>query len=282
MTWLNYDDAVAQVQSIGILLGERGLEVDTRKSVRCRVEGGDRERRGWYWLSTFTIKGGDYVTGAYGVYQGNDSGKRNIEVRLDGRAVEQSQEERDAQRRRNAERHRQAIAERKAEAARAAAVADRVWRAYVPTGRSDYLERKGVGAHGLRFDPNGAGTVAVPMLRDRHVVGLQIIRGKARGKKLEKEYFPAGMDKIGAHHVLGRIRRGDVVLVAEGYATAATLYEAMGQTVPVVVAFDAGNLGPVCEQLVREHGPLRLVLAADDDWLQKCRAPARAEEPLAA
>jgi len=282
MTWLNLSDAHNQLAAAGLLLGTArngrngtpagDLWIDSSKPVRCQVEGGGRELRGWYWLSTFVIRGADYVTGSYGVYQGTDPGKRNIEVRLDGRAVEQSREERDAQRRRNAERARQAAEERRQEAARAAAAADRVWRAYVATGRSDYLERKGVGAHGLRFDPAGAGTVAVPMLRDRHVVGLQIIRGKARGRKLEKEYWPAGMDKSGAHHTLGRIRRGGVVIVCEGYATGASIFEAMGQQIPVVVAFDAVSLGPVCEQLGREHGRLRLVVAADDDYLQRCRA----------
>ena len=271
MTWLNYDDAVSQIQSAGILLGETGLDVDTAKPKRCHVVDGGRERRGWYWLSTFEIRGGLYITGSFGVYHGNDNGKRNIEIRLDGKAIEQSKEEREAIRKRNAERQRAAAALRRAEADRAAQAARRVWAAYLPTGESAYLKRKGVGAHGLRFDPNGAGTVVVPMLRDQQIVGLQLIRGPKRGRKLEKENFPAGMDKVGAYHLLGRIAPGGVAIVAEGYATAATLFEALGQQIPVAVAFDAGSVGPVGEALRKAHRA-RLVFAADNDWLQKCAA----------
>ena len=46
--------------------------------------------------------------------------------------------------------------------------------------------------------------------------------------------------KSGLWHMLGQPEGAAVVLVAEGYATAASLHEATG--LPVAVAFDAGNL----------------------------------------
>jgi putative DNA primase/helicase len=59
---------------------------------------------------------------------------------------------------------------------------------------------------------------------------------------------------------------GDItVYLAEGFATAASLHQALGQ--PVVVAFHAGNLVAVATAL-RERYPLaRLVVCADDDHL---------------
>jgi putative DNA primase/helicase len=263
VSWANYDDVVDQLRAGGLML-DGGIEVDSAKPMRVRVDGEDREKRGWYWLASKEINGGRYITGAWGVYHGADSGKQAIILRRDGQALELSAEERAAIRTRHEANVKRARALRQAEADRAAIEAERVWRAYLPTGRSDYLERKGVQAYGLRFSPSGNGTVAVPMLRGGRVVGLQIIRGRERGRKLEKQYWPAGMDKSGAYHLIGAARSGGVLLVAEGYATAATLHEASG--LPVAVAFDAGSLRPVAEALAKAYRSSRLLLCADDDY----------------
>jgi putative DNA primase/helicase len=54
-----------------------------------------------------------------------------------------------------------------------------------------------------------------------------------------------------------------VILVAEGYATAASLHEATGY--PVAVAFDAGNLAKVAHALRQRYPAALLVLCGDDD-----------------
>jgi putative DNA primase/helicase len=55
----------------------------------------------------------------------------------------------------------------------------------------------------------------------------------------------------------------DPVLVAEGFATAATLHEQTGYR--AYIAFSAGNLLAVC-QLIRKHRPqVKIVLCADND-----------------
>ncbi|MDR2945585.1 MAG: toprim domain-containing protein, partial [Candidatus Adiutrix sp.] len=53
------------------------------------------------------------------------------------------------------------------------------------------------------------------------------------------------------------------ILIAEGYATAATLHQATG--LPVAVAFDAGNLKPVAEALQRTFPEASLTICADHD-----------------
>lgn len=264
--WANYDDVLGQIRSLGILVD--AVEVNTHKPVRCKVEG-DREKRGWYWLSDIELDVADgrrewYIVGSYGVWRGNDNGAVKVALNKAARAL--TDEQKQAIAARHKEQAKRAAAMRQAEADRAAAEAARVWRAYVPSGRSDYLERKGVKAHGVRFDPAGRGTIAIPMQDAAgRVHGLQIIRGKDRGRKLEKEYFPRGLAKQGHYHLIGAVTPGGIVLLAEGYATAASLYEATG--LPVAAAFDAGNLMPVAEALRKAYKGVRILVCADDDYL---------------
>ncbi|MBP6188987.1 MAG: DNA primase [Azonexus sp.] len=277
MSYLNYDDVLDQLLAGGLKVDtvktSRGgvtagqLVVGSTSPVRCETED-STEKRGWYWISVVQLPDAegrleDYLIGSYGIYHANDNGKQNLKLKRDGRPS-LSPAEKDAMRTRLADQAKKAKALRAAEAKKAADEADRCWRKYLPTGESDYLKRKGVQAHGLRFSPSGNGTVAVPMLRDGRVVGLQIIRGKDRGNKLEKQYWPAGMDKVGAYHLIGGIPRG-LVLVAEGYATAATLHETTN--LPVAVAFDAGSLMPVVAELAQKYRTSKILICADDDYL---------------
>ena len=72
----------------------------------------------------------------------------------------------------------------------------------------------------------------------------------AGSRKLEKEFWPAGLAKKGHFHLIGMPT--SIVLVAEGYATGATLHEATG--LPVAIAFDAGNLRHVAAALRERYG----------------------------
>ena len=56
---------------------------------------------------------------------------------------------------------------------------------------------------------------------------------------------------------------GHEILIAEGYATGATLHKATG--LPVAVAFNAGNLQPVAEALKRKFPAATLTICADND-----------------
>ena len=267
MTWANYDDVIDQLTSGGLILRD-GLQIDTPRPVRCFIDGGDRERRGWFWLNEIELDDANgqrqrYITGAWGIYHGNDNGKQAVKLNRSG-APALTPAEREAIKLRHDAQMKRVKAIRAAEAKKAADQADAAWRKYLPTGESDYLKRKGVQGYGLRYSPSGNGTLAVPMQRDGRIVGLQIIRGKDRGSKLEKQYWPAGMDKVGAYHLIGGIPRG-LVLVAEGYATAATLHEASG--LPVAVAFDAGSLMPVVAALAKTYRSSKILICADDDYL---------------
>lgn len=268
MNWKNYDDALAQIEAAGLLVN--GIEVGTTGPKRCKVSGEDHEKRGWYWLNDILLDDGagnkdSYIVGAFGIYHGNDNGKQSIKLNRDKNAPTITDDQRAAIAARQKENQARMKAMRQAEIDRAAAQAGSAWRKYIPDGESNYLVRKGVGAHGLRFAPAGNGTVAVPMADSAGKVwGLQIIRGKDRGNKLEKQYWPKGLQKQGHYHLIGGTPRG-LVLIAEGYATAASLYEAT--QIPVVVAFDAGNLLPVTQAIKKSYPKARILVCADDDYL---------------
>ena len=257
----NYADVMDQLTSAGLVVGR--LEVG--KLCRCQVKG-DSEKRGWYHLHELRMANGDeLIVGSYGQWRGAENNATKIEIKKS----ELSAEQRESIRKRMAEDKRQAEAVRKADAARAAAKAAAAWRKCTEQGDCDYLQRKGVQSHGVRFSPSGS--MLIPMLDVAGTVhGLQIIRSRtAKGatpkgrKPMEKEYWPRGLIKKGHFHMLGMPVGAAVVLVAEGYATAASLFEATG--LPTVVAFDANNLAPVAAVLHARYKTARLLICADDD-----------------
>lgn len=261
----NYDDVLIQLQSFGLQVDS----LDVGRLRRCKVEG-DRERRGWYHLHELRLdNGNDVLVGSYGVWRGQDSNTQKVELRKQ----ELTREQRESLKNRLAEDKRRADLARKADAARAAELATRVWRKCTEQGMCDYLSKKGIGAHGVRFSPQGA--LVIPLLdTSGQIHGLQVIRDsatKGAGRVLGKEYWPTGLIKKAHFHLIGMPVPGGVVLVTEGYATGASLYEATG--LPVAVAFDAGNLGPVAEALRKRYKLLRILLCADDDTTQKCQQP---------
>lgn len=263
MSAANYDDVITQLRDAGLLVDT--LEIG--RMVRCRVEGGGRERRGWYILHELQAPGGDLlIVGSFGAWHGNDNNAHKVELRK----REITSEQRDALRRRLAEDRRRAEAARRATAARAAARATAAWGRASEDGESDYLARKLVQGYGLRYGRTGE--AIVPMLDSSgQIHGLQILRTPAKAtetKRPAKEFWPPGLAKRGHFHLIGSPQW--VVLVAEGYATAATVHMATGY--PVAVAFDAGNLAPVAAALRKRYRGARILICADDDSLQKCRA----------
>ena len=125
-----------------------------------------------------------------------------------------------------------------------------------------YLARKGVQAHGVRCLPDG--TLLVPM---RNLAGdLQNLQRISPAKPAdggpEKRFLPGGR-KSGLWHLIGTLEGAAVLLLAEGYATAASVHEATGR--PVGVCFDAGNLVNVAKALRAQWPALPLLVCGDDD-----------------
>ncbi len=137
-----------------------------------------------------------------------------------------------------------------------------------------YLSKKEVPNHGLKQDRHG--NLLVPGYNQSgYLQTLQII--KPEGEKL---FLPGGK-KTGALHTIGRIRHNSPLLLAEGYATAASIHEAT--KLPCIVCFDAGNLAPVALALNKKYPNLKIVICADNDHtaqnnigVEKAKAAAKA------
>jgi putative DNA primase/helicase len=162
-----------------------------------------------------------------------------------------------------------ATAQRQAEAA---LLAVRIWNsARVAPDDHPYLLLKGVQAYGLRIYK---GALVVPVRNSAGLLtSLQFI-GAAGAKR-----FLKGGQVAGGHFVVGATTQ--TVCIAEGYATAASIHAATGHT--AVVAFSAGNLGTVSQEIHRQHPSAQLIVCADDDratpgnpGLTHARAAARA------
>jgi phage/plasmid primase-like uncharacterized protein len=127
-----------------------------------------------------------------------------------------------------------------------------------------YLARKDIGAHGIRQDR--AGRLLVPMEdAEGRLWGVQTIA--PNGTKL----FAKGGRKQGLHAVLGELRPGAPILIAEGFATAATLHRATGLT--VIAAFDSGNLAAVARAYRARDPAMPMIFAADNDHHLPRREP---------
>lgn len=121
-----------------------------------------------------------------------------------------------------------------------------------------YLDRKGVGAHGdIRFD----GTDAILPYRDAEgkIWTLQTIPAAEGRAKL----YMKDARKEGCFFATGRLENGKTILVAEGYATAASLAELTGHT--AVAAGDAGSLERVCQDLRARYPASLMVVCPDND-----------------
>jgi putative DNA primase/helicase len=159
-------------------------------------------------------------------------------------------------------------AEYSARADQAARDARTMWADAVPATfeGAGYLLRKGVSPHGVRMLDDG--TLLVPMIDiEGTLQNLQrIAPRKPEGDKPEKRILP-GARKSGLFHLVGaeldEVEGLEVLLAAEGYATAASIHEATGRS--VLVCMDAGNMVNVIK-LARARWPLLpLLVCADDD-----------------
>lgn len=126
-----------------------------------------------------------------------------------------------------------------------------------------YCVRKGVPAIGLRKD--GDRLVTPARDADGKVWTLQYISADPSKIKM----FEKGGQKTGNFHLLGSLDEADVVLFAEGYATAASLHVATG--LPVVEVFDSGNIDAVIRTLKPKLGGRARVMCGDDDVLTDIR-----------
>lgn len=118
-----------------------------------------------------------------------------------------------------------------------------------------YLMRKKIQAHGTR------------QLRDSLLAPIHDLDGQLWNLQIiapdGQKRFLSGGRKRGLGYLMGAMDKAKALIICEGFATGASLYEAYQQ--PVLVAFDAGNLLPVAQAYRNAYPYLTLIIGADND-----------------
>jgi putative DNA primase/helicase len=212
-----------------------------------------------------SIKAGGGVGVATLLYQAKQHGFKLPRQGQDSKPVSAAERQRQEDERRQRQQAEDAAIQAAQEAAAGEAAA--LWASASETGSSAYLVRKGVQGFGVRYGADG--WLLVPLRdADGKLWNVQRIAPVKPAKGTDK-FLGKGGRKTGLWHVLGDMAGAAVVLVAEGYATAASLHMATGW--PVVVAFDAGNLMHVAKALQSQHAGALVVVCGDDDTATQAR-----------
>lgn len=224
------------------LLPPQHIEADG-KLHRFPTSAARNDKAGWYILYDDGIPAGafgDWRSGVKGRWHAKQHRKFTPgEVAAHRHRMENMRRQREAE---QGKRHKEG-AER----------ATAIWDDAPPASdKHPYLLQKGVQNHGLRLH----GKCLVAPARDGEVIrSLQFILPDGT-----KTFLKEGQVS-GCYFLLGQPE--GVLLIAEGYATAASIHQATGMA--VAVAFNAGNLLPVASKLRAQLLNTTFIICADDD-----------------
>lgn len=137
--------------------------------------------------------------------------------------------------------------------------AEDIWNRAQPVFSHPYLTRKKVPANGLKTTVSGS--LIIPLSdTNGKIWTLQFIT--SNGKKF---YMKSGL-KRGRFFMLGHPEKR--ILLCEGYATAATVFEAVKSC--CVACMDAKNITEVAAELKIKYPSVEFVFCADDDRYTTC------------
>lgn len=227
---------------------------------------GDRPRdtNGFYRLKIATLPNGELMgIGNFGTRRDNVAHKFSTKT-----DKKWTPEERAEWKRKRREDEARAAAETEALYSQAKAAALEVWRAAGPAAADHpYLMRKGVDGPGFPEIRQIGDELIIPMYADGALWNLQTIT--AEGDKFFSFRIGDGWSEGGRAAgcytpIMGAVA-GDmaVVLICEGYATGRSLRECTG--LPVLVAFNSGNLRAVARYARQRYPEARLIICADND-----------------
>ena len=214
----------------------------------------DKEKKNWYILYPPT---NGLQAGSFGRWSGADNGA------IKWCSKEQhtfTEEEKKEYARRQQDARRKQAEDRQRAADECAAWCKEAWaKACQAPEDHPYLVKKQVKPFGLK-SYNGSLMVPVKDV-SQNLHGIQFIQADGTKK------FKTGTAKAGHFHMIGR-PVDNLVIITEGYATAASIHMATGHC--VFVAFDAGNLQTVAEFVHKRQPAWRIVIAADNDrWAKE-------------
>lgn len=197
-------------------------------------------------------------------HNGDDETGQSIKLYSDDEWQSKTEAEREAIReqwRRDQKAAREDLEKKRQEAAREA---EKRFSALPLAGENNaYLKRKGVLPLGdIRQDKDGR--LVLPVLGEAgKKTSLQFIAGDGG-----KQFLPGGAIGGGYFPIPAKDGgKAGPLLIAEGYATAASLHMATGYA--VLVAFNAGNLLPVAEVARQKYAEREIIICADNDLNNK-------------
>lgn len=267
MGWINFDNVIQQLADHGVQKPKGGWQdaIDSPKVSGARTKVDGVRQLGWVKLHTIHLDDGQpALVGSFGWWVGGQAFVEKIKLVVDGKTPTMSKEKREALRARMAEERKKSEAEIKRKVEDCAARADRAWRQTCKEGsrdQSEYLKRKQIDPLGGRFLPGGKFCIPIQDT-ERRTYGLQVIYDQKKNGR-DKSFWPAGLAKKGHFFLIGGIP-DRLLLIAEGFATAASIHQAT--KLPVAVAFDAGNLLPVAKALKAKYKRAKILICADDDY----------------
>ena len=133
--------------------------------------------------------------------------------------------------------------------------ANKLWIKAKPVLFHEYLRRKQILPLGIRFDQHN--NLLIPLTDGKDIHSIQFIQPDGT-----KRFLKGGKTK-GMFYQIKPQPEIDKLLICEGFATGATLY--MESKLPVLVAFNAGNLIPVALTARKRWPDAELIIAGDDD-----------------
>lgn len=204
----------------------------------------DRKRNGWYIAYDGRIK-----AGAFGDWRNDFKSTWREDL---GRPLDMS--EGIAFQKQMKEAREKAEAERKAKQEEAAESASELWsKAQAATDEHPYLQKKGIKPHGIRIDNT---RLVIPLRNaEGEITSIQHI-----GLNGEKRFMKGGA-VAGARFTFNGAK--EIIYLAEGFATGASIYEATGNQ--TVVAFSANQLPTVAASIREQEPGASIVIVADND-----------------
>ena len=134
------------------------------------------------------------------------------------------------------------------------------------TNVHSYLSDKGISSN-FFGRINDKGNLLIPAYNaSGEFVGGQNIYLDPETKKWAKRYTP-GIEKVGSFCPFGKVRTAKYIYIAEGFATAASIYMAFieDENVAVISAWDAGNLFHAALSVRKINEKCNIIFAADRD-----------------
>ena len=270
--YLNADDILNQLNDADIVVSADVFNV-MGKFQRCKTQDDEGHKQSATILvNEFPLdEGGWLLCGGYQNFKlHTDWQKFSIQA-----GISISKENRAEMRKQAAADRKRVESERKRNAEKAATAGAALFRDADQTACGDYLIAKMIDKpYGTARGKRGETLVRVSDV-DGKTFGVQTILSKTQDAEAIKRMgrnktFTKGVMKKAHMAMSNPIPSRGIVVLGEGVSTVLTIKMAMPE-MTVVAAFDAGNLVSVAEAIHTRYPKVKILIAADDDFMCRCQ-----------